>query len=839
MPVDRGHEIETLYHSASAKKREERAAYLESVCGGDELLRRDLESLLAYDDLAVNFLESKEPTVPESAAGPFIFAGERIGPYLVHGFLAKGGMGEVYKAYDPRLERTVAIKLLPAAFATDSMALDRFGREARAASALNHPRICTVHDIGDYRGRPFFVMEFLEGQSLKDRIGDKPLPVSELLDIGMQICDALRAAHEKGIIHRDIKPANIFVTTGGQVKILDFGLVKLFPGDELPPGRDAAEGGDIRSGVVSSSRLVGTLAYLSPEQVRGEPVDTRTDIYALGAVLYQMATASLTFRCEKTGELIGSILHRLPARASASNPAIPARLERIILKALEKDRAARYQSVGEVLAELENFQKAGAASTRTRRWLLGSGAAALATLACGAILARLPIFPPRRRVRVAVLPLDNLDSDPKQAYFAAGLHEEMISILGRLYPDGLGVIGRTSVKQYEGTNRRIDQIGRDLKVDYVVEGGVQREGDRVRITAHLIRVKDQTQLWSATYERDLRQVLHLQAEVAQAVAQGIGYSLRPSPQVRDALARPLDPQAHEAYLRGNYSRAVQIDPNYAAAYSALAGQACLGAIFGFSRPLEGFAKAREAALKALELDSTLADAHATLALVRVHGEWNWREAEKGMHRALELNPSAPWVRHIFAHFLLYENRGRESAEECSRALEYSPFDPDLVVCTAWHEAWAGDSDKALASIRRAFSIQAENKGAMHIVGWAYEQKGMFQEALSAMEKSHISSVRTASMAHVLALWGKREAAEQLLARLLEDSKKKYVSAYDIAVVYAGLMDRDRAFEWLNKAYEEHSGFLLYIRSDPRMKVLRTDPRFQDLLRRIGSRNLTS
>jgi TolB-like protein len=440
---------------------------------------------------------------------------------------------------------------------------------------------------------------------------------------------------------------------------------------------------------------------------------------------------------------------------------------------------------------------------------------------------------------VAVLPLESLDSDPKQAYFAAGLHEEMISILGRLYPDGLGVIARTSVKQYQGTNRRIDQIGSDLKVDYVVEGGVRREGNSVRITAHLIRVKDQTQLWNATYDRDLRQVLSLQAEVAQSVAHGIERSLRPSPQVQRALARPLDPQAHEAYLRGDYGEAVKIDPDYAAAYAGLAGQGCMAALFGFVPPLQGFTKAREAALKALELDPTLADALATLALTRVHGEWKWREAEKNMRHALQLNPSAAWVHHIFAHFLLYENRSKESAEGCRRALEYSPFDPDLVVCTAWHEAWAGDYDKALASIRRAFSIQAENKGAMLIVGWAYEQKGMFPEAVSAMEKFFPCAVRTASMAHALALWGKREAAEQLLAQLLEDSKKQYVPAYDIAVVYTGLGNPDRAFEWLNKAYEEHSGFLLYIRSDARMKVLRGDPRFHDLLRRMGSPNLTA
>jgi non-specific serine/threonine protein kinase len=479
-----------------------------------------VESLLVYDDRAAKFLESDEPAIPKSVADPSIHAGEQIGPYRILEFLAKGGMGEVYKALDSRLERTVAIKFLSEVLAADKMALDRFGREARAASGLNHPRICTVHDVGESHGQPFFVMEFLEGQSLRERIGDQPLPVSEVLDIGVQICDALRAAHKKGIIHRDIKPANIFVTSSGHVKILDFGLAKLVSDDEIPPGKSAGAGGEMTSGVVTNTRLIGTLAYLSPEQARGEPVDTRTDIYSFGVVLYEMATGRPAFRRDKTGELIGAILHETPLRPSSSNPAIPAQLERIILKALEKDRTARYQSAGEVLAELQGFQTAVVFAPRTRRWLLGSSAAALATLAGGALLTRLPILAPPRKIMLAVLPLESANDDPKQTYFAAGLHEEMISILGRLYPEDLGVIASASVKQYQRSSRRIDQIGRDLKVDYVVEGSVRREGDRFQIMARLMRVKDQALLWNASYDRDLGQVLPLQAQLAQSIAQG-------------------------------------------------------------------------------------------------------------------------------------------------------------------------------------------------------------------------------------------------------------------------------------------------------------------------------
>lgn len=832
MIAERWQKVERLYHCASALSPAERAEYLERVCGADTLLRREVESLLAYDDLAVNFLESNNSTQAHPGE-PHIAAGEQVGPYVVTCFLASGGMGEVYKAYDPRLDRTVAIKFLPEAFAADSRELQRFGREARAASALNHPRICTIYDIGDYRSRPFFVMEFVEGQSLRDRMDNKPLNVSELLDLAKQICGALRAAHDKGIIHRDIKPANIVVTTGGQIKILDFGIAMLVVEDQLAAGNEAS-GVDREDGGITSTRFIGTPAYLSPEQVRGEPVDQRTDIYALGVILYQMATGRPTFQCEKTGELIRAILHQQPDPPSNINRVISGRLESIILKSLEKDPSARYQSAAELSADLDKLH----AGPRTRRWLLRS-ATAVAAFAGGVLLTRLSVWTPRTRVRVAVLPLESLDSDPSQAYFAEGLHEELISTLGRLYPHGLGVIARGAVKQYKGTKHPIDQIGRELKVDYVVEGGVRRDGSSIRITAHLIRVRDQTELWSGAYDRELTQALSLQVQVAQAVAGGIERSLSPSAQVQTVLARPLNAEAHEAYLRRDYAKAVRIDPTYASAHAALAGQKLVSAIFGFTPPMEGFQKAKEMASHALRLDPTLPEAHSTLALAKLHGEWKWREAEEGMRHALALDPNNVWVRHIFAHFLLWDNRSKESAEECSRALDSAPTDPDMIVCTAWHEAWAGAYDQALAAIRGAFSIQAENRGAMLIVGWAYEQKGMFPEAISAMEKFFPCSSRTASMAHALAVWGKRPNAEQLLDQLLNDSKKKYVSAYDIAVVYVGLADRERAFDWLNKAFDEHAGFMLYIRSDPRLKPLRSDPRFADLVRRLGCRNISA
>ena len=362
MLAERWHEIEGIYHFARELQPEERQAYLESACRGDEALRHEVESLLAREDRAAHFLETDEPAIPGDAIAGSISEGEQVGHYLVLEFLRKGGMGEVYKARDTRLDRAVAIKFLPESCAADRQALDRFQREARAASALNHPRICTIHDVGDHQGRPFLVMELLDGHTLRDRIAGGPLSMPVLIDLAAQICDGLRAAHAKGIVHRDIKPANIFVTAAGQIKILDFGLAKLVT--DPRPGAAAITIGETGTTVTSATltrpgSMMGTPRYLSPEQARGEEVDARTDIFSLGVVLYEMATGRSAFQGKTSKELVGAILHETPVRPSALNPAVPAGLERIIAKALAKERTARYQSAEELVADLTELQQAG------------------------------------------------------------------------------------------------------------------------------------------------------------------------------------------------------------------------------------------------------------------------------------------------------------------------------------------------------------------------------------------------------------------------------------------------------------------------------------------------
>jgi len=835
MVIERWRQIESVFHAAHEKSAEERARFLDETCSSDQALRCEVESLLANQDLAASFLESDGSGSPAPAAHEPVPPGERIGPYTVMELLGAGGMGQVYRAHDKRLDRHVAIKFLPRVMTDDPAARDRFEREARAASALNHSNICTVHDMGEFQGRPFIVMELLEGQSLKDRIARGPVSLAEFSAVTRQVCAALEAAHAKGIVHRDVKPANIFVTQGGQVKILDFGLAKR--GEESVSASRATlrpAGNTGTPSLTATGTIMGTLAYMSPEQAVGEEVDARSDIFSLGVVLYEMATGQPPFRGKTPAGLMGSILTESPVKPSAVNAAIPPKLDRVILKTLEKERQVRYQSVASLSADLEEWQRseAGAATLRTRRWMLTAAGAGAASLAGGAFLARRSLFSPEPRIMVAVLPFENIGGNSQEAFWADGLHRDMISVLNRLYPDRLAVIARTSVKRYPSAGASIEQIGLDLKVDYVVEGGVRRQGGQAYVTARLIRVRDQRPLWNASYTRDMGQVLALQAEVAREIAQGIERGLRPDVQVSSALARPLNAAAHEAYLRGDYAKAVELDPGYAAAFTGLANDLYYPGLLGLRPPRQAFTAMVDAASKALQLDPTQASAHASLALGKLHLQWSWSEAEEGFRRALRLDPADADVRHFLAHILLWTGRRDESARECRRALELDPFDPALISCLGFHYLLAGDPAKALEATRQALAFDPKHGWALMTLGWIYEQKGMFQEALSAFRKSWDLTLKRASIAHAFARSGNRSAAEKILGELLEESKRKYISPYDIAVIYAGLDDKERAFQWLNTASGEHSGFLLFVNSDPRFKPLRREAPFQDLLRRM-------
>jgi serine/threonine protein kinase/tetratricopeptide (TPR) repeat protein len=790
--------------------------------------------------------------------------GQTISHYTITEKLGSGGMGEVYKAHDNRLRRSVALKFLSDELSRDPKAVERFEREATAASGLNHPHICVVHDIGEHGGRCFIVMELLNGKPLSDKIGGRQLASDTVLDLALQIADALGAAHARGIVHRDIKPGNIFVTEHGQAKLLDFGLAKTAVTSQSSgePGFENAQTTQARLTVPGT--VMGTVAYMSPEQVRGEPLDARSDLFSFGAVLFEMVTGRLAFPGATSGVMQEAILNRPPAWDGAVPGSVRA-LDEVIRKALEKDRALRYQSAADLRADLQRVKRdadsarfgvAGSpAKVDGKRRTPGvvAGATALALILLTAAAWSVWSRSSRDAIEsIAVLPFDNGSGDPNAEYLSDGLTESVINNLSQV--PSLRVAARSAVFRYKGRGSDPQRAGQDLRVRTVLSGRLLVRGDTLVVRTDLMDVSNGSQLWGQEYSRKLTDVIALQEDLSREISQRLRLRLTTEEEQKVTKRYTDNPEAYQLYLQGRYYwhkrsaegqqkandyllQAIERDPSYALAYVGLADVYNLSSFFNVAPPRAIMPKAKAAAMRALEIDEQLADAHVALGYASFTYDWDWTAAVEHFDRALALNRSAVLNHSQYPFYLTVGKRADEAIAVARLAAQQDPVSASLSHTLAVQLALAGKPDLAIEECRKTVDLDPNFAVGYEVMGASFAAKGMYGEALPQMEKAVAlgpgNVVSRAELGFVRARLGQRKEALQILDDLAAASKTRYVPAQAFATVYVGLRDNDRAFEWLEKAYEERVNRLAYLRVEPTWNDIRSDPRFQALLKKIG------
>ncbi len=762
--------------------------------------------------------------------------GEKFGRFRILQQIGAGGMGEVFRAFDERLQREVALKLVSNGRLATEVAHKRFRREALALSKLNHPNLTTIFDFDSESGLDFLVMELVPGDSLNELLASGPLPESAALALAAQIVDGLVAAHAQGVIHRDLKPGNLRVTPDNRLKILDFGLAKFLESAIPTAGEEF---------VTLSETTCGTLPYAAPEQVRGLEMDERTDIYGFGVVLYEMLTGRRPFTSMPSWRLTDDILYLAAAPPRTLKPGLSAGVERIVLKCLEKQPEHRYQSAQELAEALKRM----------------AGGASEETVSDGQTIRLQRSVRKKKRIRsLAVLPLVNLGAD-EDDYFADGMTEALISTLAQI--KALRVISRTSIMRYKGTDKPIRQIARELDVDGVVEASTLRDGSRVRITAQLISAASDTHLWAKSYERDFKNVLRLQRKIAQAVADEIQIRLTPKERERLTGGQTVNPEAYEAYLKGRYywnkrtgpdiekairyfEQAVAVDKNYAAAYAGLADAYHVLWVYTGVPPTEMYLKAKESALKALEIDSSLAEARTSLAAIKADDDWDFEGAESEFRRAIVLNPNYTTAHQWFAQILAYSGRFEEAIAEVQIAQKLDPLSPIILTVSGDTYLRASQYDQAIVQLKKAIEIDPNFALAYNRLRDAYLGKGMFQEAIAESRAAAMLSTSNRQQAMQSAAeleeafrkagehgyWRKR--LDIALAQRERPTMIGYDdSSYCIASICARVGETDSAFQWLEKAIEEREVSVVYFRAAAEFAPLRGDPRADELIRQIG------